>query len=55
MAPPKPLSPQALCWRCEPGSFTFKTTGDLEDLGEVIGQDRAVEAINFAVGMTRPG
>jgi predicted ATP-dependent protease len=55
MAAPKPLSPDALCWRCEPGNFTFETTGELEDLGEVIGQDRAVEAIHFAVGMAKPG
>jgi lon-related putative ATP-dependent protease len=55
MTAPKPLSSDALCWRCEPGTFAFETTGDLEDLGEVIGQDRAVEAIHFAVGMARPG
>jgi lon-related putative ATP-dependent protease len=55
MTAPKPLSPDALCWRCQPGNFTFETTGDLADLGEVIGQDRAVEAIHFAIGMARPG
>ena len=53
--PPKPLSPQELCWRCTPADFAFATTDELEDLSEVIGQERAVEAIDFAVGMRRPG
>ena len=52
---PTPLSAAALCWRCLPEHFTFETTDDLEDLGEVIGQERAIEAIRFAVGMRRPG
>ncbi len=52
---PTPLSAAALCWRCLPEHFTFETTDDLEDLGEVIGQERAIQAIRFAVGMRRPG
>ncbi len=52
---PTPLAAAALCWRCLPEHFTFETTDDLEDLGEVIGQERAIEAIRFAVGMRRPG
>ncbi|MFQ6018148.1 MAG: AAA family ATPase, partial [Kiloniellaceae bacterium] len=52
---PRALPAEALCWRCAPDGFTFKTTDDLEDLAEVIGQARALEAIRFAIGMHRPG
>jgi lon-related putative ATP-dependent protease len=51
----KPLSAEALCWRCRPDDFSFKTTDDLEDLAETIGQARAVEAFEFGIGMRRPG
>ncbi|MDX1574565.1 MAG: ATP-binding protein [Kiloniellales bacterium] len=49
------LAAEALCWRCPSDHFTFETTEDLEALSEVIGQDRAVEAIRFAIGMRQPG
>ncbi|MDH3790241.1 MAG: AAA family ATPase [Rhodospirillales bacterium] len=55
MSPLKPLTPDALCWQCEPGRFDFETTSDLDDLTEVIGQARAVEAIRFAIGMPGSG
>ncbi len=50
-----PLAAEQLCWRCDTSGLTFETTDDLEDLGEVIGQARAVEAILFAVGIEQPG
>jgi hypothetical protein len=50
-----PLAAEALCWRCPSDHFTFETTEDLEALTEVIGQDRAVEAIRFAIGMRQQG
>ncbi len=49
------LAAEALCWRCPSDHFTFETTEDLEALSEVIGQDRAVEAIRFAIGMRQSG
>ncbi len=51
----EPLAAEQLCWRCDTSGWAFKTTEDLEDLGEVIGQARAVEAIHFAVGIAQPG
>ncbi|MEW5986719.1 MAG: ATP-binding protein [Chloroflexota bacterium] len=51
----EPLSPDALCRRCDPEQFTFTTTAELEDLTEVIGQARAVAAVRFAVGIRQPG
>jgi lon-related putative ATP-dependent protease len=55
MAPVKPLHPEVLSHRCDPDQFDFETTADLEDLAEIIGQPRAVEAVRFGVGMEREG
>ena len=49
------LPAEKLCWRCTPEQFTFVSTDDLEDLAEVFGQDRAVGAIRFGIGMRRAG
>jgi hypothetical protein len=51
----KPLEATALYQRCDPRQFTFESTADLEDLAEVIGQARAVEAVRFGVGIRREG
>jgi len=51
----QPLSLDALCWRCDAKRLTFRSTEELEDLADAIGQDRAVEAIHFSIGMERPG
>ena len=49
----KPLPPEKLYDRCDPGQFTFETTAELEDLEGLIGQARAVEAVQFGVGIRR--
>ena len=50
-----PLEPGALCWNCANQDLTFATTDELPDLTDIIGQDRAVEALRFAVGMRAAG
>ena len=50
-----PLSPEVLCLRCDPDQFSFESTADLEELADVIGQDRAVAAIHFGIGIQREG
>jgi lon-related putative ATP-dependent protease len=50
-----PLEPHALRRACDPASFSFATTEELEDFAEVLGQSRAVEAIRFGVGIERDG
>jgi lon-related putative ATP-dependent protease len=55
MALVKPLEATALYQRCDPAQFTFETTADLQDLAEVIGQERAVEAVRFGIGIRRDG
>jgi len=55
MALIKPLETAALYQRCDPTQFTFATTTDLQDLTDVIGQERAVEAVRFGIGIRREG
>jgi len=51
----KVLSPQALRRVCDPKAFDFETTATLPDLQEVLGQPRAVAALEFGVGMASHG
>jgi ABC-type transporter Mla maintaining outer membrane lipid asymmetry ATPase subunit MlaF len=40
---------------CDSDQFTFDTTADLDDLSEVVGQDRVLEALEFGVSMPHAG
>ncbi|KPK06529.1 MAG: ATP-dependent protease [Anaerolineae bacterium SG8_19] len=51
----QPLSPEQLCRHCDPAQFSFETTAALEDLEGLIGQTRAVEAVQFGIGIRREG
>ena len=55
MAKVEPLGIEALCRHCDPDQFQFETTAELDDLKEVIGQDRAVDAIRFGIGIQQEG
>jgi lon-related putative ATP-dependent protease len=55
MEPGKPLSPDKLYQECDPALFDFETTDELEDLVDVPGQERAVEAIHFGTEMGHDG
>jgi lon-related putative ATP-dependent protease len=55
MATIERLDPKALCARCDPARFAFKTTAELDDLTEVVGQARAMQAIEFGIGISRDG
>ncbi|MCP4023595.1 MAG: AAA family ATPase [Desulfobacteraceae bacterium] len=48
-------APADLTRECSDDPFSFKTTAQLEPLDKVIGQKRAVEAIDFGLNMTSPG
>jgi lon-related putative ATP-dependent protease len=50
-----PLAPDRLARRCDPATFDFVTTADLPPIDDVVGQDRAVEAVAFGVGIRRRG
>ncbi len=49
MAEARKLTPDELTFICDPNQFEFETTDDLPDLQNIIGQDRAVRAIDFGV------
>ena len=51
----KSLRPEVLFRRCDPSEFKFSTTAELEDLTEFVGQDRALEAVQFGIGIRRQG
>ncbi len=51
----KPLPPSDLFHPCDPDQFDFETTAELDELTEIIGQKRALEAVHFGVGMRREG
>jgi len=51
----KSLPPDSLYRRIDPASLKFRTTAELEDLEEVLGQPRATEAIRFGIGIERDG
>src|SRR3546814_14506963 len=49
------LAPDALTRPFEPSQFNFNDTSELEPFLGVLGQERAVEALQFGVAMPRPG
>jgi lon-related putative ATP-dependent protease len=50
-----PLLPDSLVRRCQPSRFAFETTADLDALEAIIGQDRAIDAVQFGIGIRRDG
>jgi predicted ATP-dependent protease len=55
MTPVQPLPAEALYRRVDPDQLAFATTDDLQDIPDFIGQPRAVEALNFGIGMQEKG
>ncbi len=53
--PVKPLSSINLYHGCDPGQFRFHTTDELEDFPGLIGQQRAVESVEFGTNLHRFG
>ncbi|TCK05747.1 ATP-binding protein [Marinobacterium mangrovicola] len=51
----KPLGPDQLYHHCDLSRFGFRSTADLSPDFSALGQERAMDAINFAVGMPHPG
>ena len=51
----KPLTAEKLRLFCEKAEFNFKTTKDLPDFEGMVGQERAIDALSFAVEIDRPG
>lgn len=46
---------ERLRWKCEPTEFAFETTDDLEPIDDIVGQERAVDALEFGIGIDQQG
>ncbi|RLT34437.1 MAG: ATP-dependent protease [Chloroflexi bacterium] len=55
MTPVPALTPAQLNIRTDPAQFTFATTAELQPISDIIGQARAVAAVEFAINIRRPG
>lgn len=49
------LTPDRLRWRCDPDSLDFKTTDELADLQQILGQQRALDAVQFGITIRSDG
>lgn len=49
------LSADALRWRCDPKLLKFETTADVEPAVGVVGQDAAIEALEYGLQTDAPG
>lgn len=49
------LAPEQLRWVCDPAGFSFDTTAELHADEVIVGQDRAVQALDLGLSMTQPG
>ena len=49
------VSPEALATRCDPDSLEFETTEEVAPLEGMIGQERALSALELALNMAEPG
>lgn len=49
------LLPKKLRWSCDPKQFSFKTTKELPDLVDAVGQERALRSIEFGLGVQDAG
>jgi len=49
------LPPAALRWHCDPATFEFETTDEVEAITGVVGQDSAVNALQFGLECDAPG
>lgn len=50
-----PLRPDQLYTHCDTTQFQFETTDQLSELKEIIGQDRALKALHFGIGIQQQG
>ncbi len=55
MQPPRPLPANKLYHRCDPDSLGFRDSNDLEEFFGLLGQERALGAIELGTGLDREG
>lgn len=52
---PTSLPVSALRWRCDPDSLAFQSTAEVDPVAGIIGQDDAVEALQYGLRTNAPG
>ncbi|OGQ81355.1 MAG: hypothetical protein A3F90_03570 [Deltaproteobacteria bacterium RIFCSPLOWO2_12_FULL_60_19] len=52
---PHEIPAARLAWRCDPALLPFSCTADMTPLEDFIGQERAIRAIEFGLGVNKPG
>ena len=55
MNSPFELPAERLRWQCDPSLLPFACTADMTPLEDFIGQERAMRAIEFGLGVDKPG
>jgi lon-related putative ATP-dependent protease len=55
VCPTRSLAPQALARLCDAASLPFDTTADVRQGEEIIGQEQAIEALDFGLSVLRDG
>ena len=55
MASVEPLKPEQLYQQTDPSQFEFETTAELNGKAEVVGQQRALAAVRFGIGIEQEG
>lgn len=55
MAAPYRIPAEKLAWRCDTSLLPFTCTADMTPLEDFIGQARAIRAIEFGLGVNKPG
>ncbi|MBW2682925.1 MAG: AAA family ATPase, partial [Deltaproteobacteria bacterium] len=49
------LGPHEAYHYCDPESFAFETTAEIDGVTRFIGQERALEAVGFGIGIRHQG
>ncbi len=55
ISPVRELTPDELTWSCPESELKFNSTAELEPIDSIIGQERAVKALQFGVEIKSPG
>ena len=49
------VPPDKLRWQCDPSVLPCGCTSEMTPLADFIGQERAIRAIEFGLGVNKPG
>ncbi len=49
------IAPEQLYWSCDPDSFSFENTEEVSSLEEIMGQERALRALEMGLETEHPG